>query len=159
MPDGLYERDTLAWSEVQGNLLRRLAAGERVNDAIDWANVIEEVHDVGVSQMRACVSLWQQAMLHLLKMHTWPDSSGKAHWRQEAGAFLDEASLFYSPSMRQKIDLAALYGRALRRLTELADEMGPGNSVPNACPFSIDLLVAGDTNALLAIIGSTAHGD
>ena len=37
MPDGLYDRDALAWAEQQAELLRRLAAGERVNDAVDWA--------------------------------------------------------------------------------------------------------------------------
>ena len=38
-PDSLYGRDALAWSEQQAALLRRLAAGERLNEAVDWANV------------------------------------------------------------------------------------------------------------------------
>ena len=42
MPDDLYSRDILAWSIAQAERLRRMAAGERVND-LDWANVIEEV--------------------------------------------------------------------------------------------------------------------
>ena len=54
MPDGLYERDVLAWSEQQADLLKRLAAGERLNAAVDWTHVIEEVHDVGMSALRAC---------------------------------------------------------------------------------------------------------
>jgi hypothetical protein len=29
MPDGLYERDILSWSEHQADLLRRLARGEK----------------------------------------------------------------------------------------------------------------------------------
>ena len=41
MPDGLHDSDVLIWSEQQADLLRRLAAGERVNDAVDWANVIK----------------------------------------------------------------------------------------------------------------------
>ena len=56
MPDGLYDQDVLVWSDQQAELLRRLAAGERVNDAVDWANVIEEVQDVGQSQLRSCIS-------------------------------------------------------------------------------------------------------
>ncbi len=36
MPDGLYDSDTLIWSETQADLLRRLAAGERVDADIDW---------------------------------------------------------------------------------------------------------------------------
>jgi len=31
MPDDLYDRDALAWSEHQASLLRRVARGERVN--------------------------------------------------------------------------------------------------------------------------------
>ena len=38
-----YDTDILDWSERQAALLRRLANGERVNDAVDWPNVIEEV--------------------------------------------------------------------------------------------------------------------
>ena len=64
--DGLYEHDALAWSERQAELLRRLAAGERVNDAVDWPHVIEEVGDVGLSELRACRSLLRQAMADCL---------------------------------------------------------------------------------------------
>ena len=39
----LYEADILEWSEQQSRLLRRLAAGERVNDQVDWGNVVEEI--------------------------------------------------------------------------------------------------------------------
>ena len=53
MPDGLYERDALAWAERQAALLRRLASGERLNETVDWPNVIDEVEDVGLSDLRA----------------------------------------------------------------------------------------------------------
>ena len=43
----LYDEDVLLWSEQQAALLRRLAAGERVNEQIDWENVIDEVESVG----------------------------------------------------------------------------------------------------------------
>ena len=100
MPDGLYEQDALAWAEQQAALLRRLAAGEGVNEAVDWANVIEEVQDVGLSELRACRSLLQQAMAHLLKLHAWPNSRTAGHWTVEAGALLDDAEQRFSPSMR-----------------------------------------------------------
>ncbi len=73
MPDGLYERDALAWAEQQADLLRRLAAGARLNAAVDWPNVIEEVQDVGLSELRACQSLLEQALAHLLKLHALPE--------------------------------------------------------------------------------------
>ena len=47
MPDGLYDCDALTWSDQQAELLRRLAAGERVNDQLDWPNIIEEIEGVG----------------------------------------------------------------------------------------------------------------
>ena len=47
----LYETDILLWSERQAELLRRHAAGERINDAaIDWPNIAEEIEDVGRSE-------------------------------------------------------------------------------------------------------------
>ncbi len=57
MPEGLYKQDILSWAERQSELLRRLAAGEHVNEAVDWAHVIEELRDVGLSELRACESL------------------------------------------------------------------------------------------------------
>ena len=71
MPDGLYERDALAWAERQAGLLRRLAAGERLNEPVDWPHVIEEVQDVGLSELRACKSLLRQILVHLQKLHVW----------------------------------------------------------------------------------------
>ena len=78
MPDGLYEQDALAWSERQADLLRRVAAGDELDEAVDWPNVIDEVLDVGRSELHGCESLLQQAILHLLKRHLWPDSPAVA---------------------------------------------------------------------------------
>ena len=49
----LYDEDILLWSELQSTLLRRIAAGEPVNERPDWANIIEEVESVGRSDLRA----------------------------------------------------------------------------------------------------------
>jgi uncharacterized coiled-coil protein SlyX len=43
----LYGEDILLWSKKQSELLRRLAAGERVTDQVDWPNVVDEIADVG----------------------------------------------------------------------------------------------------------------
>ena len=39
----LYGEDILLWSERQGDLLRRLAAGESVSDQVDWPHVVDEI--------------------------------------------------------------------------------------------------------------------
>ena len=55
MSDRLYDRDILSWSEHQADLLRRIARGERVND-VDWEHVVEEIEDVGLSELHAVES-------------------------------------------------------------------------------------------------------
>ena len=71
----LYEDDVLLWSEQQAALLRRLAAGERVNEQIDWENVIDEVESVGLEQLYAVESSLVQALVHMLKAEAWPLSA------------------------------------------------------------------------------------
>ncbi len=60
----LYQDDILLWSERQSELLHRLAGGERVNDQVDWENVIEEVESLGREQLLAVQSLLRQALIH-----------------------------------------------------------------------------------------------
>lgn len=156
MPDGLYEHDALAWAEQQADLLRRLAAGERLNAAVDWPHVIEEVQDVGLSELRACRSLLRQALTHLLKLQAWPGSQAAAHRHDEAGVFLADAEDRFTPSMRQRIDLDELYARALHLARAASDSTArPPSSLPETCPFALDDLLAGrpDVTGLLAKLG------
>jgi hypothetical protein len=137
----LYDTDILLWSERQADLLRRLAAGERVNDQVDWENVAEEVEAVGRSERRACESYLLQALLHDLKARAWPQSSEVPHWRIAAHAFRYEAAKAFAPSMRQRIDVAALYREALRRLPSVVDGQAP-LPVPQTCPVTLDEMLA-----------------
>ena len=48
-------------------------------------NVIEELRDLGASEVRSCRSWLQLTCLHLLKMTAWPDESraiDPTHWQQ-----------------------------------------------------------------------------
>ena len=150
MPDGLYEQDALAWSERQAALLRRLAAGERVNEAVDWANVIEEVQDVGLSELHGCESLLEQALRHLLKLHVWPDSPSAAHWRGEIVVFLGSARRRFSPSMRQRI-----YADALRAVETERGQTPLADIVAGVCPFTLDDLLSSppDVAELMSRLG------
>jgi hypothetical protein len=115
MPDDLYDRDILAWSAQQADLLRRTARGERVN-GVDWDHVVEEIEDVGISELNAVRSYLRQMLVHLLKLQGWPNSQSVAQWRVETAAFQADAAQRFAPSMRQKIDLDKLYQRALEQL-------------------------------------------
>ena len=66
-----YDLDIYAWSRRQGALLRRLAAGERVNDAdLDWPNIAEEIETVGRSERAALRSRILNVIEHLMKLQS-----------------------------------------------------------------------------------------
>lgn len=58
--------------------------GERINNQIDWENVIEEIESVGWSEQRAVESALIQALVHLLKAEAWPLARDRPHWQAEA---------------------------------------------------------------------------
>ena len=137
---GLYDADVVEWSEQQARLLARHAAGEPVNEPLDWANIIEEIESVGRSEVSAVESWWFQAFLHDLKAEAWPQSRDVPHWRGEARGFRAQARRKYRPSMQSKIDLAGLYADALSALPETMDGQPPLTASP-ACPVTLDELL------------------
>ncbi len=144
MLDGLYEHDVLAWSQHQAALLRRLGQGERVND-VDWANVAEEIESVGLSELHGLESFLTLVLTHLLKLYAWPQADAANHWRGEIVVFQAEACRRFSPSMRQRIDMAALYAVAAKQLRAT----NPSLYVPSDNPFTLDHLLQEDGRVLL----------
>jgi hypothetical protein len=138
----LYDTDIVTWSEQQAALLRRLAAGERVNDQVDWGNVVEEIESVGQSQIDAVEPLLTQALLHLLKAQAWPGLPYVSRWQADARLVRRQARRKYRPSMRQKIDLAGLYADALAGLPDKMDDQIP-LPVPQTCPMTLEQLLEG----------------
>jgi hypothetical protein len=153
MPDDLYHRDALAWAEQQAALLRRVARGERVND-IDWDHVVEEIEDVGLSELSAVKSHLRQLLVHLLKLHVWPGNQAVSHWRTEAGTFQAEAADRFAPSMRQRIDLQAIYTKAQSIVAGADYGESPITGSPSTCPFTLDDLLTIPPRDLLARLQS-----
>lgn len=140
----LYEADVFAWSEQQAGLLRRLAAGERLNEPPDWNNIVEELESVGREQLHAVESLLVQALAHMLKAKAWPASRFAPGWKSEARRLRGDAAARFTPSMRQKLDVARIYRRALAAVPDAIDGQ-PGLPVPPACLMTLDeLLGEGD---------------
>lgn len=140
--DELYDQDVLQWSERQARLLRQLAAGERLNEPVDWANVVEEIESVGRSQLSAVRSLLTRALEHDLKCEAWPLTPYVPGWRAEARRFRLDAAEAYAPSMRQRIDVADLYRKALQILPESIDGQPP-LPAPHVCSVTLDDLLSG----------------
>jgi hypothetical protein len=141
----VYGTDIVVWSEEQAGLLRRLVAGERVNDKVDWMNVIEEIESVGNEQLHAVSSLLAQAIIHRLKAMAWPDARDADNWRADAERFAGDAADRFAPSMRQRLDLAHIYRRAVRAVpATMYGEKRP--SLPSACPWSLDELLGNESD-------------
>jgi len=138
-----YDTDILDWSERQAALLRRLADGERVNDSVDWPNVIEEVESVGRSELAAVESLLTQAISHMLKLMAWPNVPAVRGWAKELRVFRRKARRKFTEAMRQRIDLPGLYADALDLLPEEIDGKLP-LPVPPVFPLTLDGLLAED---------------
>lgn len=149
MPDGLYERDILAWSEAQADLLRRLSRGERVND-VDWDNVVEEIESVGLSELHSLQSFLRLVILHLLKLNAWPDSDARNHWHGELVGFQDEAAKRLAPLMRQRVDIDKEYASAMRQVRA----SDPSVRLPGENPFTLDQLLTEDVDTLLSRLSS-----
>lgn len=137
----LYDTDILLWSEQQAALLRRLAAGERVNDQVDWENVVEEIESVGNEQRHAVEGLLLQALRHMLKAEAWPLSRDAPTWRADAIDFRQQAANRFAPAMAQRIDVAKLYRQARRSLPETMDGTAP-LPLPTDCPVTLEELLA-----------------
>lgn len=138
----LYGDDILIWSEQQAELLRRMGAGERVNDQVDWENVAEEIEDVGRNQLHSVESLLVQALRHMLKAEAWPLHRDAPNWRADAVDFRRQARRRFVPSMRQKIDVASLYADAMAALPDTIEGQPP-LPVPQECPTLDELLSDG----------------
>ncbi len=137
----IYDSDILTWSEEQAALLRRLAAGERLNDAaLDWPNIVEEIESVGREQLHAVESYLLQALVHMLKAQAWPSSPSVPGWLAEARLYRSQAALRYVPSMRQRLGLARIYARARHAMPDTIEGQPP-LPIPTDCPVTLDELL------------------
>jgi hypothetical protein len=77
-----YDTDLMLWSARQADLLRRVAAGERVNDKVDWENVAEEIESLGRSDRRELTNRVRVILTHLIKLQVSPASEPRSRWRE-----------------------------------------------------------------------------
>jgi hypothetical protein len=121
-----YDLDFYAWTQRQGSLLRRLAAGERVNDAdLDWPNIAEEIETLGRSERGALRNCVATIVEHLLKLQASPAREPRAGWRTTVRRcrLRVEDLLKDNPSLRPLTDkVVADEMETGRRLAEVAFE-------------------------------------
>jgi hypothetical protein len=139
----LYEDDIVTWSEQQAELLRRAARGKHINDQLDWSNIIEEVESVGRGETDAVMSLLSNAMGHKLRLIEWPEDPAVRHWRHEIRVWLAQVAKRHRASMHIKTALADLWQDAtLDAGGPMLDAGPPSIALPEACPWTLDQLLA-----------------
>jgi hypothetical protein len=142
-PD-LYDSDILAWSEQQATALRQLAKRRDLPNDIDLDNVVEEIESVGRSQLERVESFIRLILAHVAKAVSQPDAPSMDHWHIECAAWQDDLAGAFAPSMRQRIDMDALWVRALKQ-AGIALKVHGGSLVSNLqgpCPVSLDDLLS-----------------
>ncbi len=129
-----YETDVFRWSTEQAALLRRLAAGEQVNAAIDWPNVIDEVETVGRSERAALRSHLVVIIEHLLKLAASPATEPRNGWMDSVNRARDEVQIVLqdSPSLRPAVSdlIVESRPRARRRVAQALSLFGETPRVP-----------------------------
>ena len=107
-----------------------------LSNELDWDNIAEEIECVGRSEFAAVRSYVRQILIHLIKAVSAPDSDSMRHWRTEAATFQDDLLDRISPSMLSRIDIDAIWTRAVNRAeAELATGGSPLAQATGARPF------------------------
>jgi hypothetical protein len=118
-----YDTDVALWSEQQGTLLRRRAAGQMVNDAdLDWPNIAEEIESLGRSERSSLRSKITTVIEHLMRLQASPAMAPRRGWRATINRTRRDIRdlLKDSPSMRPLV--AAMAADQTQRAREdLAD--------------------------------------
>ncbi len=136
----LYQRDFYTWTRRQAEALRR-AAEARVNtpEALDWANVAEEIESRGREQAAKLRSSYRVLLMHLLKWQFQPNLQSRG-WRatiaRERGDAVEH--LMENPGLKPRQE--ELFAAAYRRVRkEAAVETGLLlKTFFETCPFTIE---------------------
>ncbi len=154
-PTAAYDEDYYAWTQRQAKLLRALG-GPRAGlpKELDVDHLAEEIEDLGKSELRSVTSLIRQVLVHLMKAASETKAQARAHWLAEAATFQADVPGYYTASMRQLIDLDAIWTKARNladvQLREHGSSLVAG--IPDSCPFSLDEMTADtfDVEAMIA---------
>jgi ribosomal protein L29 len=129
-----YERDFAAWAEAQAEALR---AGRL--DALDLANLAEEIGDLSNRERDALESHLETLIMHLLKWRYQPARRSRSWEATIRVARRNIAKLLRrSPSLRRGLSasLDEVYPNA--RIRAAVATRLPDDAMPETCPFTVD---------------------
>ena len=111
---------------------------------------------MGKHDLREARSLLTQLIVHLVKIAACSSSRDIPDWRAEARSFGDAAYQGFAPSMRQLLDIEAIWHKGEREARLYLQDLGLPPAAPRDCPFGLDdvLTDALDVDRLLAKLAS-----
>ena len=127
-------------------MIRRLGGrGRDIPNDLDIENVAEEIESVGRSELAAVKSYIRLIFVHFIKLVAEAGSDVEPHWESEIFVFHSEMVSRYAPSMRQRIDIDALW-RSAREPAILAYRAAHQQrqivaGLPVKSPFGLDELL------------------
>jgi hypothetical protein len=134
----LYDEDFYVWTEAQAALLR-----ERRFEALDLANLIEEVEGLGDAKKSAVLNNASVIIEHLLKLQHNPAQDPRRGWSESIIWHRTRLEIELTPRLVQILqgELPRVYGltrrdvgRALRRYGENA----AADALPETCPYWVE---------------------
>ena len=138
-----YERDYYGWIQQNARAIRE----GRLKD-VDWANVAEELEDMGKSERRALCSQLARLLAHLLKWSHQPQRrrSSEHSWRATIEHARDTARELIEENPSLKPELPELLSKAFRdALAQVVGESNlPKKNFPATCPWSYDQVLDED---------------
>ena len=145
-PAQLYDEDLYTWSLQQAAALRRAAPlGLNTPEPIDWANLAEEIEDLGKEQADKLESAYRVLLWHLLKYRYQPEQRSGS-WRAtivEQRRRIERV-LRKNPGLKpQRLELFAEAYADARDLAAAETDV-PLATFPVDCPFSYEQAVDRD---------------
>jgi hypothetical protein len=141
MPSARYDTDFYTWTQMQAEALRHKEWA-----ALDVDHLAEEIADVGQSIEHAIESHLERLLLHLLKWRYDPAPEPRRGWRLTIRHARREIHKY----LRRNPGLQHYPARYLAEAYAVAREDAPdetelpSETFPEACPWSIDLILSPD---------------
>jgi Domain of unknown function DUF29 len=139
----LYDEDFYVWTEEQAALLR-----ERRFEALDLANLIEEVEALGRSEKSKVLNTASVIIEHLLKLQHSPAQEPRNDWRASVREHRRRLRRDLTPQLRQTLgaELRALYAEIRDDTAAMLRDHGEdsaADALPATCPYTVEQ-IAGD---------------
>ncbi len=126
--DSLYETDICTWAEQQAAALRSVASRMDLPNELDLPNVVEEIEEVGNSQLRAVNSFMRLIVSHIILIAADADAESVRHWTREVATFRGDLIQTYQRSMHRRINMDQIWRHAVEEAAlKLSTYRGAGS--------------------------------